>query len=157
MSPSRACSLSSGPSSSFVLQSFARPAAIPRLSAATNVIDHPPLDRHRRDRSCRRLQSSCIFLQQNRHLSARNYKTSSLPSETFAINTPRHLSTTAATSAAALMSNKLIPSNPAEVMVIRYVTPNITTFSVPFARHGTAKIGGRGTLGQCYTTASLAC
>lgn len=44
------------------------------------------------------------------------------------------------------MSNKLIPSNPADVMVIRDVTPNITTFSVPFARFGTMKIGGRGTL-----------
>ncbi|CAG9947897.1 unnamed protein product [Clonostachys rosea f. rosea IK726] len=46
----------------------------------------------------------------------------------------------------AAMSSKLIPSNPADVMVIRHVTPNIVTFSVPFARFGTAKIGGRGTL-----------
>jgi hypothetical protein len=46
------------------------------------------------------------------------------------------------------MSSKLIPSNPADVMVIRHVTPNIVTFSVPFARFGTAKIGGRGTLGK---------
>lgn len=46
------------------------------------------------------------------------------------------------------MSSKLIPWNPAEVMVIRNVTPNIATFSVPFARFGSIKIGGRGTLGE---------
>ncbi|KAI5464539.1 hypothetical protein BGZ63DRAFT_351605 [Mariannaea sp. PMI_226] len=44
------------------------------------------------------------------------------------------------------MSSKLIPSNPADVMVIRNVTPNIATFSVPFARFGKLMIGGRGTL-----------
>jgi hypothetical protein len=44
------------------------------------------------------------------------------------------------------MSAKLIPKNPADVMVIRNVTPNIATFSVPFSRFGTAQIGGRGTL-----------
>ena len=32
-------------------------------------------------------------------------------------------------------------------MVIRNVTPNIATFSVPFLRFGTMRIGGRGTLG----------
>ncbi|CAH0017718.1 unnamed protein product [Clonostachys rhizophaga] len=56
----------------------------------------------------------------------------------------RGFTSTPARSAA--MSSKLIPSNPADVMVIRNVTPNIVTFSVPFARFGTAKIGGRGTL-----------
>lgn len=45
------------------------------------------------------------------------------------------------------MSAELIPSNPSDVMAIRNVTPNIVTFSVPFARFGKAKIGGRGTLG----------
>ncbi|KAL2883972.1 hypothetical protein SGCOL_000610 [Colletotrichum sp. CLE4] len=44
------------------------------------------------------------------------------------------------------MSSKLIPQNPADVMVIRDLTPNITTFSVPFSRFGTLKIGGRATL-----------
>ncbi|KAF6836775.1 hypothetical protein CMUS01_05293 [Colletotrichum musicola] len=44
------------------------------------------------------------------------------------------------------MSQKLIPANPADVMVIRDLTPNITTFSVPFARFGTLKVGGRATL-----------
>lgn len=53
------------------------------------------------------------------------------------------------------MSHKLIPSNPADVMVIRNVTPNIVTFSVPFSRFGTAKIGGRGTLVK-LTSGSLA-
>lgn len=45
------------------------------------------------------------------------------------------------------MSSKLVPANPADVMVIRTITPNIVTFSVPFARFGKIKIGGRGTLG----------
>ncbi|RFU78107.1 nuclear qri2 nse4 [Trichoderma arundinaceum] len=44
------------------------------------------------------------------------------------------------------MSADLIPANPADLMVIRNVTPNITTFSVPFSRFGKIKIGGRGTL-----------
>lgn len=44
------------------------------------------------------------------------------------------------------MTSKLIPSNPAEVMVIRKVTPNITTCSVPFNRFGHFKVGGRGTI-----------
>lgn len=48
------------------------------------------------------------------------------------------------------MSSKLIPWNPADVMVIRNVTPNIATFSMPFSRFGTIKIGGRGTLGAFY-------
>ncbi|KAL2128069.1 hypothetical protein VTI74DRAFT_9761 [Chaetomium olivicolor] len=43
------------------------------------------------------------------------------------------------------MSSKLIPPNPDEVMVIRDVTPNIVTFSVPFLRFGRFPIGGRGT------------
>ncbi|KAL9043648.1 MAG: hypothetical protein Q9214_003172 [Letrouitia sp. 1 TL-2023] len=45
------------------------------------------------------------------------------------------------------MTSKLIPSNPSEVMVIRKVTPNITTCSSPFNRFGRFKIGGRGTIG----------
>lgn len=45
------------------------------------------------------------------------------------------------------MTSKLIPSNPAEVMVIRDVVPRtITTLSVPFARFERIKIGGRGTI-----------
>lgn len=40
-------------------------------------------------------------------------------------------------------------------MVIRNVTPNIATFSVPFSRHGKIKIGGRGTLVK-LTSGSLA-
>ncbi|KAF1986489.1 hypothetical protein K402DRAFT_376980 [Aulographum hederae CBS 113979] len=43
------------------------------------------------------------------------------------------------------MTSKLIPNNPAEVMVIRKVTPNVTTFSTPFWRFGHVKVGGRGT------------
>lgn len=45
------------------------------------------------------------------------------------------------------MSNKLIPANPADVMVIRDITPNVVTFSVPFKRFGMIPIGGRGTVG----------
>lgn len=45
------------------------------------------------------------------------------------------------------MASKLVPSNPEIVMVIRDVVPNvITTCSVPFARFGRIKIGGRGTI-----------
>ncbi|KAK5990987.1 hypothetical protein PT974_09262 [Cladobotryum mycophilum] len=44
------------------------------------------------------------------------------------------------------MSAELIPSNPADVMVIRNITPNVVTLSVPFARFGKLKVGGRGTL-----------
>lgn len=50
------------------------------------------------------------------------------------------------------MSSKLIPANPSDVMVIRDITPNVVTFSVPFARFGRLKIGGRGTLGECRTS-----
>jgi len=39
-----------------------------------------------------------------------------------------------------------VPANPADVMVIRDLTPNVVTLSVPFARFGTLKVGGRGTL-----------
>lgn len=46
------------------------------------------------------------------------------------------------------MSDKLIPANPADVMVIRDVTPNVVTFSVPFKRFGLIPVGGRGTVGE---------
>ncbi|KAK7754634.1 hypothetical protein SLS62_003418 [Diatrype stigma] len=44
------------------------------------------------------------------------------------------------------MSSKLVPANPADVMVIRDITPNIATLSVPFARFGIFRVGGRATL-----------
>lgn len=44
------------------------------------------------------------------------------------------------------MASKLAPSDPSSCMVIRQITPNITTLSLPFARFGHAKIGGRATL-----------
>ncbi|KAI1764411.1 hypothetical protein GGR53DRAFT_520366 [Hypoxylon sp. FL1150] len=44
------------------------------------------------------------------------------------------------------MSSKLIPSNPADVAVIRNITPNVVTVSVPFARFGMIRVGGRGTI-----------
>jgi hypothetical protein len=46
------------------------------------------------------------------------------------------------------MSSKLVPRNPADVMVIRNVTPNVVTFSVPFSRFNSLQVGGRGTLGK---------
>jgi len=46
------------------------------------------------------------------------------------------------------MTSKLVPANPSEVMVIRSVTQNITTLSVPFLRFGRLRIGGRGTIGE---------
>lgn len=46
------------------------------------------------------------------------------------------------------MSQKLVPSDPSKVMVIREVVPRVvTTFSVPFWRFGRIKVGGRGTIG----------
>jgi hypothetical protein len=42
---------------------------------------------------------------------------------------------------------QLFPSNPSATMVIRDVTPNIVTMSLPFARFGIWRFGGRGTLG----------
>lgn len=45
------------------------------------------------------------------------------------------------------MTSKLIPEDPSSTMVIRKVTPNITTCSSPFARFGRFKVGGRGTIG----------
>ncbi|XDG07592.1 hypothetical protein ABKA04_007207 [Annulohypoxylon sp. FPYF3050] len=46
------------------------------------------------------------------------------------------------------MSSKLIPSNPSDVAVIRTVTPNVVTVSVPFARFGIVRVGGRGTISK---------
>lgn len=46
------------------------------------------------------------------------------------------------------MTSKLIPSDPSKVMVIRQVTPSITTCSAPFLRFGRLKVGGRGTIGM---------
>ncbi|KAI4199942.1 MAG: hypothetical protein LQ350_004294 [Teloschistes chrysophthalmus] len=44
------------------------------------------------------------------------------------------------------MSSKLVPYDLSSVMVIRNVTPNITTCSAPFNRFGHFKVGGRGTI-----------
>jgi hypothetical protein len=46
------------------------------------------------------------------------------------------------------MASKKHEGNPTETMVIRKVTPEITTLSVPFARFGVFKFGGRGTIGM---------
>jgi hypothetical protein len=43
---------------------------------------------------------------------------------------------------------QLFPPNPSDLMVIRAVTPNIITMSLPFARFGLWRFGGRGTLGE---------
>jgi len=44
------------------------------------------------------------------------------------------------------MTSKLVPHDPAKVMVIRDVTPNVVTLSLPFLRFGLFRIGGRGTI-----------
>lgn len=49
------------------------------------------------------------------------------------------------------MGSKLFPGDPNKVMVIRQVTSNITTLSVPFNRFGLIKFGGRGTLVKLAT------
>jgi hypothetical protein len=53
------------------------------------------------------------------------------------------------------MADKLIPKNPEEVMVIRDLSPNVTTFSVPFLRFGRIKFGGRATVGNPPLSFSL--
>ncbi|OOQ85692.1 hypothetical protein PEBR_25773 [Penicillium brasilianum] len=50
---------------------------------------------------------------------------------------------------------QLFPSNPSATMVIRDVTPNIVTMSLPFARFSIWRFGGRGTLVK-LSTGSLA-
>ncbi|ROT37586.1 hypothetical protein SODALDRAFT_280056 [Sodiomyces alkalinus F11] len=50
-----------------------------------------------------------------------------------------------------MASSKLVPSNPSDVMVIRDLTPNLTTLSVPFLRAGAIRIGGRATLARLPT------
>lgn len=48
---------------------------------------------------------------------------------------------------------KLIPSDPAKVMVFRDILPNLTTLSSPFNRAGLCKIGGRATIIKLQTGA----
>lgn len=62
-----------------------------------------------------------------------------------------------ASAAAAAMSAELIPSKPDDLMVVRNVTPNIVTFSLPFSRFGKIRIGGRGTLGASRPRPSCRC
>ncbi|KAJ5238868.1 hypothetical protein N7468_003487 [Penicillium chermesinum] len=50
---------------------------------------------------------------------------------------------------------QLFPANPSASMVIRNVTPNIITMSLPFARFGIVRFGARGTLVK-LATGSLA-
>jgi hypothetical protein len=54
-----------------------------------------------------------------------------------------------------MSSSSLVPKNPSEVMVIRKVSPAITTLSLPFFRFGRLKIGGRGTLGMTSSSVAL--
>lgn len=61
---------------------------------------------------------------------------------------PFSTTTKDSSSSRASMSSKLIPANPADVMVIGNITPNVVTFSVPFKRFGTIPVGGRGTVGK---------
>ncbi len=46
---------------------------------------------------------------------------------------------------------KLIPSDPAKVMVFRDILPNMATISSPFARFGVFKVGGRATIVKLQT------
>lgn len=48
---------------------------------------------------------------------------------------------------------KLIPSDPAKVMVFRDILPNMTILSTPFARGGLFKVGGRATIIRLQTGA----
>jgi len=54
------------------------------------------------------------------------------------------------------MSNqKLFTGDHSKVMVIRKISENITTLSVPFKRFGVVKFGGRGTIGGALDPAAL--
>ncbi|KAI9891715.1 MAG: hypothetical protein M1814_002465 [Vezdaea aestivalis] len=44
------------------------------------------------------------------------------------------------------MASKLLQCDPEKTTVIRHVTPNIVTCSLPFSRYGQLKIGARGTI-----------
>lgn len=46
---------------------------------------------------------------------------------------------------------KLVPSDPAKVMVFRDILPNLVTLSTPFNRHGVWKVGGRATIVKLQT------
>lgn len=46
------------------------------------------------------------------------------------------------------MPSQLFPPNPSQCMVIRHVTHDVVTMSLPFSRFGRLEIGGRGTLGS---------
>jgi hypothetical protein len=48
----------------------------------------------------------------------------------------------------ATSAQKLIPSDPEKVTVVRALTPTLKTFSAPFLRVGRIKVGGRGTVVQ---------
>lgn len=48
---------------------------------------------------------------------------------------------------------KLIPSDPAKVLVFRDILPNMATISSPFARFGVFKVGGRATIVKLQTGA----
>jgi len=49
------------------------------------------------------------------------------------------------------MADKLVPQNPDDSMVIRELVPGVTTLSVPFARFGKIKFGGRATVVRLQT------
>lgn len=53
------------------------------------------------------------------------------------------------------MGPVLFPTNPSQVMVIRNVTEDVITMSLPFARFGNLKFGGRGTLGSYHNDITL--
>lgn len=77
------------------------------------------------------------------------------PLRTIAQN-PRITQPASFSTMASKQASKLVPKDPEEVMVIRKVTPNITTLSVPFSRFGRIRIGGRATIGKLsHTSQSL--
>jgi hypothetical protein len=64
------------------------------------------------------------------------------------INSSQELTQTTRSTRKIFKMPQLFPSNPSATMVIRDVTPNIVTMSLPFARFGIFHFGGRGTLGE---------
>ncbi|KAI0415700.1 hypothetical protein F5X98DRAFT_345807 [Xylaria grammica] len=96
------------------------------------------------------LSSPCAAVPQASHLSLFREITTARRTPSIAFPSPRaHTSTPPIPRIhrrSVTMSDKLIPKNPSSVQVIRNVTPNVVTVSVPFLRFEKIPIGGRATI-----------
>ncbi|KAH9884191.1 beta-lactamase-like protein [Xylariomycetidae sp. FL2044] len=124
--------VSSKPSSPVTILS-ARPHLIsPSLIAVASPVHHPPR-RH-------------FTFAYNHQTGKRVRPLNKRPVHTYGKQGTRKFTTSGPEQRSPVMSSKLIPSNPDDVAVIRNITPNVVTVSVPFARFGKVRVGGRGTI-----------